>query len=185
LFNFFLLCIGVFNLIFIVLITFFFLEPFIKVLFFFSFYPSIQVNCVFCFLSFILVLIILIFFVNIYILFNLTLKIKICCCLLIYFSFDFNPHYFNYYFSVGFVFLFFFSNHPSTFHFLWIELHDFFMYSTFSLMTRITSLKNLTGVDIFFLFLFSFLISSFDIVFFFKMTVVILNIFLYRIIQTS
>jgi len=104
-FNFFLSCIGIFNLILIPML--FFLNHFIKVLLFLISASNPSWWCI-IFIIFILIFLIFFPFVNVFILFNLTLKLKKFCCPLIYFYFNFNSHSFNCYFYFGF-FMFFFS----------------------------------------------------------------------------
>jgi hypothetical protein len=78
-------------------------------------------------------------FVNVFIFFNLTLKLKICYCPLIYFFILILTLIIL--IAIFYIFIIFLFN-PSMFHFMGIGLHNLFMYSTFGLMTLVTSLKS-------------------------------------------
>ena len=124
-----------------------------------------------CFFSFFLFF----SFVNVFILFNLTLETKIRCCPLINFSSNFNPHSFNCYFLGIFLFFFFLSNHPSTFHLPWIEFHDFFHVQCFRFNDPGHRFKRLIGVDIFFSSYFFFWYRCLTLFFFLKKIVLWLS----------
>ena len=123
-------CISVFNLILILLI--FFIESFIKKFLFLISPFNLSWLCIFSPHSF-------------YFLF-----------LLIFYSFQFNSEIENLLLPFDLFFLMvltliilivfflsnFFSSHPSTFYFLRIGLHDFFMYNAFDMITWFMSLKS-------------------------------------------
>jgi hypothetical protein len=108
-------------------LLFFFLDTLIKVLLFLiSPFNPIQVYNFF--FHFILHSFDFCLFVNVFILFNLTLKLKICYCLLIIFFLRFNPHFLLLFFIMVFFCLVFLCN---------FNPHNFFMYSAFSLIIQV------------------------------------------------
>jgi hypothetical protein len=101
-----------------------------------------------------------------YFFFNLTLKLKLFCCPLIYLFFYFHAYSFNYHF---FYFRSFFLKklqfYPLTSHLLRIGLRVFLMYGALSLITEVMSLKSQCESKKNFAYLI-FLISSFNFSFF-------------------